>query len=130
MTGILVLGAGGHGKVVADILCRAGTPAMGFLDDDPETWGTTRLGLPARPDRLGRDDRPSTGIRGRRPWTRTGSAARQVRWRREPLDLGRDERIGVGASLRDPLPDGFGVGEDQELLPFDGVTDQPAGDDG
>jgi len=46
MTGILVLGAGGHGKVVADILCRAGTPAMGFLDDDPETWGTTRLGLP------------------------------------------------------------------------------------
>jgi sugar O-acyltransferase (sialic acid O-acetyltransferase NeuD family) len=46
MRGILVLGAGGHGKVVADILCCAGESVMGFLDDDPETWGATRLGLP------------------------------------------------------------------------------------
>lgn len=46
MRGILVLGAGGHGKVVADILCCAGTRVLGFLDDDPETWGMTRLGLP------------------------------------------------------------------------------------
>jgi sugar O-acyltransferase (sialic acid O-acetyltransferase NeuD family) len=44
--GILVLGAGGHGKVVADILCCAGMPLLGFLDDDPATWGTMRLGLP------------------------------------------------------------------------------------
>ncbi|MGI8858451.1 MAG: acetyltransferase [Thermomicrobiales bacterium] len=46
MRGILVLGAGGHGKVVADILGCAGEPVLGFLDDDPATWGTTRLGLP------------------------------------------------------------------------------------
>jgi sugar O-acyltransferase (sialic acid O-acetyltransferase NeuD family) len=46
MRGILVLGAGGHGKVVADILGCAGEPVMGFLDDDPATWGATRLGLP------------------------------------------------------------------------------------
>ena len=46
MSGILVLGAGGHGKVVADILCCEGLPVIGFLDDDPTTWGTARLGLP------------------------------------------------------------------------------------
>ncbi len=46
MRGVLVLGAGGHGKVIADILCCAGMPVMGFLDDDPETWSTIRLGLP------------------------------------------------------------------------------------
>lgn len=43
---ILILGAGGHGKVVADILCCAGARVRGFLDDDPATWGTLRLGLP------------------------------------------------------------------------------------
>ncbi len=46
MSGILVLGAGGHGKVVADILCCQGKPVVGFLDDDATLWGTTRLGLP------------------------------------------------------------------------------------
>lgn len=46
MSGILILGAGGHGKVVADILCARGAPVWGFLDDDPTTWGTLRLGLP------------------------------------------------------------------------------------
>ncbi len=44
--GILVIGAGGHGKVVADIFRCLGQPVYGFLDDDPATWGTTRLGLP------------------------------------------------------------------------------------
>lgn len=46
MSGVLVLGAGGHAKVVADILCRQGIPVLGFLDDNPATWGATRLGLP------------------------------------------------------------------------------------
>lgn len=46
MSGILVLGAGGHGKVVADILCCQGQPVVGFLDDDPALWGSARLGLP------------------------------------------------------------------------------------
>jgi sugar O-acyltransferase (sialic acid O-acetyltransferase NeuD family) len=49
--GILVLGAGGHGKVAADILRRGGRrfiseTVLGFLDDDETTWGATRLGLP------------------------------------------------------------------------------------
>jgi len=46
MSGILIIGAGGHGKVVADILLRQSMPVRGFLDDDPTTWGTLRLGLP------------------------------------------------------------------------------------
>jgi sugar O-acyltransferase (sialic acid O-acetyltransferase NeuD family) len=46
MNGVLILGAGGHAKVVADILLCQGTPVMGFLDDDPATWGALRLGLP------------------------------------------------------------------------------------
>jgi sugar O-acyltransferase (sialic acid O-acetyltransferase NeuD family) len=44
--GVLVLGAGGHAKVVADILLGQGIAVAGFLDDDPATWGQTRLGLP------------------------------------------------------------------------------------
>ncbi|MGI8688070.1 MAG: acetyltransferase [Thermomicrobiales bacterium] len=46
MSGVLILGAGGHAKVVADILCCQGTPVLGFLDDNPATWGAARLGLP------------------------------------------------------------------------------------
>lgn len=46
MSGILIIGAGGHGKVVADILLRQSIPVLGFLDDDPTIWGTSRLGLP------------------------------------------------------------------------------------
>lgn len=43
---VLVIGAGGHGKVVADILQTKGVVVLGFLDDNPATWGTTVLGLP------------------------------------------------------------------------------------
>lgn len=42
----LILGAGGHAKIIADILhCRA-IPVLGFLDDDPALWGTRPMGLP------------------------------------------------------------------------------------
>ncbi|MDQ2828753.1 MAG: acetyltransferase [Chloroflexota bacterium] len=44
--GVLILGAGGHGKVVADILLCQGVPVLGFLDDDPMLEGHARLGLP------------------------------------------------------------------------------------
>lgn len=43
---VLIIGAGGHAKVVADILLCAGFTVIGFLDDDPTTWGQQRLGLP------------------------------------------------------------------------------------
>jgi sugar O-acyltransferase (sialic acid O-acetyltransferase NeuD family) len=42
---LVVYGAGGHGKVVADILLAAGEAVAGFLDDG-EAPGTIVLGLP------------------------------------------------------------------------------------
>src|SRR5215208_5886851 len=48
---ILILGAGGHGQVVANVL-RAQHAAggmlepFGYLDDDPAAQGSERLGLP------------------------------------------------------------------------------------
>jgi sugar O-acyltransferase (sialic acid O-acetyltransferase NeuD family) len=51
MMRVLILGAGGHAQVVADILLRAqqtGASAypIGFLDDNPALIGTTIMGLP------------------------------------------------------------------------------------
>lgn len=48
---ILVLGAGGHGQVVADILLRmreagTGITVVGYLDDDPILSGQHLLGVP------------------------------------------------------------------------------------
>jgi FlaA1/EpsC-like NDP-sugar epimerase len=49
---VLIVGAGGHGEVVADALgsarrIDAGAPeVIGFLDDDPERWGTVCADLP------------------------------------------------------------------------------------
>jgi sugar O-acyltransferase (sialic acid O-acetyltransferase NeuD family) len=44
---VVVLGAGGHGVVVADILLRAQMhEPVGFLDDDDALRGTQILGLP------------------------------------------------------------------------------------
>lgn len=50
MRRLLVIGAGGHGQVVADILLftgpRDGVRLLGFLDDDEGLCGRTVLGLP------------------------------------------------------------------------------------
>ncbi len=44
---ILILGAGGHGKVLADLIdLLAEWRAVGFLDDDPAKQGDRVLGLP------------------------------------------------------------------------------------
>ena len=48
---VLVLGAGGHAQVVADILMRAheagsNCKPVGCLDDDPSLAGTAIMGLP------------------------------------------------------------------------------------
>jgi sugar O-acyltransferase (sialic acid O-acetyltransferase NeuD family) len=42
---VLVIGAGGHAKVVADILESYGIPVLGFLDDDSRLWGEKWHGL-------------------------------------------------------------------------------------
>jgi len=45
---LLVFGAGGHGKVVADVARSAGWELAGFVDDAPERDGTAIWGLPVR----------------------------------------------------------------------------------
>ncbi|WP_298408064.1 acetyltransferase [uncultured Chloroflexus sp.] len=48
---ILIIGAGGHGQVVADILLQAAANGgdcqpIGYLDDNPRRYGEQALGLP------------------------------------------------------------------------------------
>lgn len=44
--GNLIIGAGGHGKVVADALVSAGMSLIGFVDDDPKITGKKVLNFP------------------------------------------------------------------------------------
>jgi sugar O-acyltransferase (sialic acid O-acetyltransferase NeuD family) len=47
MRKVIVIGAGGHAKVVADAVFAAGLSELtGFLDDAPALWGTRLLGYP------------------------------------------------------------------------------------
>jgi sugar O-acyltransferase (sialic acid O-acetyltransferase NeuD family) len=41
-----VYGAGGHGKVVADLLSRGEPEFVGFVDDREKLWGTMVMGFP------------------------------------------------------------------------------------
>jgi sugar O-acyltransferase (sialic acid O-acetyltransferase NeuD family) len=43
---VLIIGAGGHAKVVADCLNQQGVSVMGFVDDNPALKGQALLGLP------------------------------------------------------------------------------------
>jgi len=43
---VVVYGAGGHAKVVCDVLLCAGRVVLGLIDDDVKRHGTTVLGLP------------------------------------------------------------------------------------
>ncbi len=43
---VLIIGAGGHAKVVHDVLVESGVHVVGFLDDNGELWGQQLFGLP------------------------------------------------------------------------------------
>jgi sugar O-acyltransferase (sialic acid O-acetyltransferase NeuD family) len=43
---VIVIGAGGHGKVVVSTLRAAGIDVIGVFDDDEEKWGGEILGVP------------------------------------------------------------------------------------
>lgn len=59
--GNLIIGAGGHGKVVADALVSAGMPLIGFVDDDPDIIGQQILQFPV----LGKIDQwPEFNVEG------------------------------------------------------------------
>jgi sugar O-acyltransferase (sialic acid O-acetyltransferase NeuD family) len=45
---VVVIGAGGHGKVVLSALIEAGTMVTCVLDDDREKWGAEILGVQVR----------------------------------------------------------------------------------
>jgi len=42
---VYIFGAGGHGKVAAQVLEAAGFEIAGFLDDSAQRWGETLLGI-------------------------------------------------------------------------------------
>ena len=46
MTGNLIIGAGGHAKVIADMILRQGMQVLGFLDDNPLLIGQEIFNLP------------------------------------------------------------------------------------
>lgn len=43
---VIVIGAGGHGKVVVSTLLAAGIDVAGIFDDDERKWGLEILGVP------------------------------------------------------------------------------------
>jgi sugar O-acyltransferase (sialic acid O-acetyltransferase NeuD family) len=64
---ILVFGASGHGKVVADVARAAGHEVIGFVDDDPIRRSAGLWGLPVHSwaecgDRWGGRDRPAVAL--------------------------------------------------------------------
>ncbi len=64
---ILIIGAGGHGQVVADILLQAITGGsncrpIGYLDDNPHRHGQRLLGLPVMGPLAALADIPHDGI--------------------------------------------------------------------
>lgn len=42
---VIIIGAGGHGKVIADMICQSGDRVEGFLDDNPKL-GKSFIGFP------------------------------------------------------------------------------------
>lgn len=42
---VVIIGAGGHGKILADALIALGHPVLGFADTNPEKRNTTVLGI-------------------------------------------------------------------------------------
>jgi len=54
--GVVVIGAGGHAKVVISTLTACGTPVAAVLDDDDSKWGTDAQGM-----RVGRIERARGG---------------------------------------------------------------------
>jgi len=45
-SGVFVMGAGGHGKVVVSTLQERGVEVLGIFDDDDDKWGGFLLGVP------------------------------------------------------------------------------------
>lgn len=46
MADVVIVGAGGHAKVILDIIRLNGDRAVGLLDDNPKLWGQRQSGVP------------------------------------------------------------------------------------
>jgi sugar O-acyltransferase (sialic acid O-acetyltransferase NeuD family) len=88
---IFVYGAGGHGKVVADILLAGICDVTGFIDDDETLAGSTVMGLPV----LGGENQLRTAADGGNVGIALGVGDNQMRqklfarcqsWRVEVID--------------------------------------------
>lgn len=55
--GVYIYGAGGHARVIADILASEGKTLLGFIDDDPSKWGKSGPG----PEVIGFEAFPGPG---------------------------------------------------------------------
>lgn len=60
--GIIIFGAGGHGRVVLDILLESGANVLGFLDDDKSKVGQKIRGFKVLGDRSYIEKRDSVGL--------------------------------------------------------------------
>lgn len=68
MTGIVIIGAGGHGREVADIVRHQSSgdstiELLGFIDENPDAWGSVRDELPVLGGWSWFDDRNRDEIR-------------------------------------------------------------------
>lgn len=61
---VIIVGAGGHGRVLADALLAAGRTVAGFVDASPALHGSTIMGLPVLGDdhRLAAGDHPEADL--------------------------------------------------------------------
>lgn len=60
---LLIIGAGGHGRVVASTLLQAGRQVIGFLDTDSTLWGTRVFDLPVFGDDACLQDFPPDSVK-------------------------------------------------------------------
>jgi sugar O-acyltransferase (sialic acid O-acetyltransferase NeuD family) len=60
--GVVVIGAGGHAKVVISTLAASGTPVAAVVDDDHSKWGTVAQGTPVERLERARVGRGIVGI--------------------------------------------------------------------
>jgi UDP-perosamine 4-acetyltransferase len=60
---LIVVGAGGHAKVVIDALLRAGAEVLGLVDRDPTTHGGDVLGVAVIGDDSALENRPAGSFR-------------------------------------------------------------------
>lgn len=101
---VLVVGAGGHGKVVVAALLALGREVAAVLDDDPGKWGGEILGVPVEgpvAERAGRGAAAVLGVGDNRTRRRL-AASLELDWQSVIHPAARVDpsaRVGAGAVI-------------------------------